>query len=141
MIDARRIEEMKHLSVKATEGPWDYMDDIFVCQGDGMILGDCVAKCETEIDANFIAKSRRFVPDIIEAYEEAKVSADAYGIMVRDLNEMVKERDIEITKLRKALEDIQSDCEYAKERYIEESDIDDILETVKEALKRKERFI
>lgn len=40
----------------------------------------------------------------------------------------------EIKKLRKALESIQTDCENAKERYIEESDIDGILATVKEAL-------
>lgn len=72
MFDAKRIEEMKRLLAKATEGvygKWD-TDELFVIEGDGMILGECVAKCETEADAQFIAESRQFVPDIIAAYEE-----------------------------------------------------------------------
>lgn len=114
MIDAKRIEEMKRLLAKATLGPWGYdkgckermdrrpavIEHFDYGHGEWFIHGD-IANIE---DAQFIAESRRFVPDIIDAYEEVKVDTDAYGIVVRGLNAMVAERDIEIAKLRKALE-------------------------------------
>lgn len=106
MIDVKRIEEMKRLSAEATEGvngKWD-TDELFVIEGDGMILGECVAKCETEADAQFIAESRQFVPDIIAAYEFQLERLSAHDTVIKGLSEMVERRDAEIAELRKALE-------------------------------------
>lgn len=44
-------------------------------------------------------------------------------------------KEEEIERVRKALKSIKADCENAKERYIEESDIDGILAMAREALR------
>lgn len=96
MIDAKRIEEMKRLSADATEGPWwaswSYSDkpaEVNVNRAEGYSVS-ISAELEDE-DAQFIAESRQFVPDIIAAYEEQAE---------------------EIAKLRKALEFYADDRNY-----------------------------
>jgi len=54
--------------------------------------------------------------------------------MINSPEYVIYEMVAEIKKLRKALDSIQTDCENAKERYIEESDIDGILAAAREAL-------
>lgn len=79
MMDAKRIEEMKRLSAEATEGTWeidrnsddnDFVTDIWfdgADEGHAEIHGETIASSIN--NAQFIAESRQFVPDIIAAYE------------------------------------------------------------------------
>lgn len=107
MIDAKRVEEMKRLSTEATSGEWktdehrvysEDVDDEYICE---MWLSFA--------DAQFIAESRQFVPDIIAAYEEQAE---------------------EIAKLRKALEKIS-------EMFVWNSRIRDVREAAREALRNE----
>lgn len=97
MINAERIEEMKRLTEVVTPGPWEKLNSagVFTEVGavnangvkaddnDGWQIAECcglvtnVGGILTELthveesgNAQFIAESRQFVPDIIAAYEE-----------------------------------------------------------------------
>lgn len=79
MIDAKRIEEMKQLSSDATSAPWEWRTDSHDCEelyswnDDEVITASCGQNVGflnvSEINGEFIAEARQFVPDIIAAYE------------------------------------------------------------------------
>jgi len=113
MIDAKRIEEMKRLSAEATKGTWeidrntddnDFVTDIWfdgADEGHAEIHGETIASSIN--NAQFIAESRQFVPDIIAAYEFQLERLGAHDTVIKGLSEMVERRDAEIEELREAL--------------------------------------
>src|SRR5574337_898995 len=114
MIDAKRVEEMKRLTVDATGGNWNVTEDNFVDNEDS--AEDCyyLVTAHSRNDAQFIAKSRQFVPDIIAAYEKQAAEIDKLRMDLRCSSDVqtgvIKKQAEEITELRKALDNIQRDA-------------------------------
>lgn len=69
VLTRQEIEAIRERCDKATAGIWDSLDDTFVIEGDGLIMGDLVAKCERIEDADFIANARQDIPRLLEYIE------------------------------------------------------------------------
>lgn len=70
MIEAKRVEEMKRLSAETTIGPWRHAGLY------GVVSSEEISMPLRPNDAQFIAESRQFVPDIIAAYEQQAAEID-----------------------------------------------------------------
>ena len=78
-MNAQQLEEIKERVAKATPGEWDVFDDIWVAQGDGLTIGENIAKCEVEADADFIAHARQDVPELVAEVERLREALAFYA--------------------------------------------------------------
>jgi hypothetical protein len=65
-----QLEAIRQRAENAAAGPWDIFEGGYVVQGDGMILGNPVAKCKNDEDATFIAHARTDIPALLDHIAE-----------------------------------------------------------------------
>lgn len=119
-MDKQRLAEIKKLLEYTPDGPWDidhYADD-----------NDLVT--DIWIDGEDCGH--------IEVYGDTAESSIYTAFFIKHARQDVPDLVAEVERLCKALETIIFDCESAKNSYIEESDIDYVLETAREALQNGE---
>ena len=84
-MNAEKLNEIKERAEKATSGPWDMQDDLFVVEGDGLILGDMVAKATSEADAKFIAHAREDIPALVAEVERLQRGRNISHVQIQQL--------------------------------------------------------
>lgn len=68
----KELKSIRERAEAATPGPWGGVDDFFVVEGDGVIIGNLVARCEKVEDTEFIAHAREDIMDLLEYIEDLK---------------------------------------------------------------------
>lgn len=108
------LDAIKIRAERATDGPWDVFDRFYVAQGDGVSIGNSVAKCETAADAKFIAHAREDISKLIgevwrlhkelEKAEEHNVALAQRNVALKLKNkDLRKEKENEYKYFREAL--------------------------------------
>lgn len=134
-MNAEQLNAIKERVAKATPGPWDEMDDLFVIEGDGLIIGELIAKTEIKADAEFIAAAREDVPALVAEVERLQNRCELYEEARRNDGKMIEYKDAEIARLRVELTDIIAVATEEASSISHDNGYDDIIAIARSALK------
>lgn len=68
----RNFTEDRRICEAATPGPWDDVEDGWVIEGDGFVMGDSIAQAERTVDARFIAEARTGWPAALDEIDRLR---------------------------------------------------------------------
>lgn len=108
MINAEQLNAIKERAAKATPGPWYHNRHNEISTPNGARLAQTV----TGLDAEFIAHAREDVPALVAEVERLEEVAVARFHLSLGWERIVSEKDVEIERLRKALEYYADLCKY-----------------------------
>lgn len=134
-MNAEQLNAIKERVAKATPGPWDEMDDLFVIEGDGLIIGELIAKTEIKADAEFIAAAREDVPALVAEVERLQNRCELYEEARRNDGKMIEYKDAEIARLRVELTDIIAVATEEASSISHDNGYDDIIAIARSALR------
>jgi hypothetical protein len=86
-----QLEAIRQRAENAAAGPWDIFEGGYVVQGDGMILGNPVAKCENDEDATFIAHARTDIPALLDYIAELEAELARLKDTLIEISELTDE--------------------------------------------------